>query len=103
MKKTTKGRFYFKKTINGNLLGEFSNNGLLENITESADLIENTNKSDFEGLYHSTWFEDVACSAKLKIEKTGGVYSLIWFEGGNFEGQGMLCENSLLIGNYWSI
>ena len=97
------GRFYFKKTINGNLLGEFSNNGLKENITESADLIENMDKADFEGLYNTTWYEDGACSAKLKIESTNGIYSLRWSEGGSFEGRGMLYENNILIGNYWSI
>jgi len=107
-----KGNFYFKKTINGNLLGEFSNdgplNGVLKSYTESADLISNIKKDDFEGLYHSTWYENEACCARLEIKKSDDIkiskdlYFLKWTEGGNFEGQGMLCENNVLIGNYWS-
>ena len=97
------GRFYFKKTINGNLLGEFSNNGTSKNYTESADLISNIKDDHFEGSYLSTWYEDGACFAKLDIKRLDGHYSLEWTEGAHFEGQGMLCENNILIGNYWCV
>ena len=97
------GRFYFKKTINGNLLGEFSNNFTSKNYTESADLTSKTKKEDFVGLYISTWHDDEACVAKLDISRNKDLYNLKWTEGGNFDGQGMLCENNILIGNYWSV
>ncbi len=97
------GRFYFKQTINGNLIGEFSNNGTLKNYTESADLNSDTRKDVYVGVYDSTWHEDKACFAKLEItKKHDSIFTLKWIGEGSFEGEGMLCDN-ILIGNYWSI
>jgi len=104
------GRFYFKQTSNGNLIGEFSNEDTNRSYTESADIID-PNKSiegDYVGVYDSTWNEDEACHATLEIkQKHKGIYSLTWvcdgnFEGTNSQGEGMLCDD-ILVGNYWSL
>jgi hypothetical protein len=66
------GRFYFKKTSNGNLIGEWSNNKSDEKqrtSTESCDLKKGEDKS-YIGLYRSTWQEDgTAHFADLTISK----------------------------------
>ena len=97
------GRFYFKRTGNGNLLGEFSNCFLKGNSTESADLIRNV--EDFEGEYNSSWQEGgSSLFAKLFIEKKvncKGIYTLRWERNGTiiFWGEGLIC-NDVLIGDY---
>ncbi len=67
------GRFYFKQTSNGNLIGEFSNDHSQNEIsTESADLkIANGN---YLGEYYSTWQEKgkQPCFAKLIISSKNG-------------------------------
>ena len=112
------GRFFFKKTDNGNLIGEFSNNPGSGISTESADLIpdsailkENADLKEgyanggFVGEYNSTWQEDGKPHfAKLKIFiKTGShkLFTLEWHRGKQliFEGEGMLCDG-ILIGDY---
>jgi hypothetical protein len=99
------GRFYFKQTSNGNLIGEFSNNGS-EPSTESCDLISSAN-SNYLGEYDSSWQEDgKPFYAKLKIWKKEGkmrIFSLEWKRNDKpiFTGEGMLC-NDVLIGNYQS-
>lgn len=103
---TFAGRFYFKRTVNGNLLGEFSNNKAKSNCTESADLIEHCD--GFRGTYLSTWHEDgEACLADLTIKYKDGfkdMFSILWKEKEKliFEGEGFLCDD-ILIGNYWGI
>lgn len=98
------GRFYFKRTVNGNLLGEFSNNKAKNNCTESADIISKS--EGFIGTYLSTWQEDkVACLADLTTSYKVGfndISSLVWMEKGKmiFEGEGFLSDD-MLIGNYW--
>lgn len=49
------GRFYFKPTSNGNLVGEFSNNFSNEIQAKSAVSIKKI--SNFFGTYRSTWYE----------------------------------------------
>jgi hypothetical protein len=98
-----KGRFYFKKTQSGNLLGEFSNNDTLTNFTESADLVSNEKIESFEGTYNSSWQENgTPHFAKLKIlKKSNSIYSLEWTKKKpphNF-GEGFLVDG-MLIGNY---
>jgi len=103
------GRFYFKKTINGNLIGEFSNNFKNCGIyTESATLTKGKNKSyddDYTGSYHSTWCEGAeSIYADLEIQKREDnhkIFTLKWQskDGLNFKGEGMLCDN-ILIGDY---
>ena len=105
MAKKIIGRFYFKRTINKNLVGEFSNNQSQDEITtESADLIEG-GEENFVGKYSATWREDVVpFFATLTISlKTGStkLFTLEWRGGKcNFDGEGMLCDD-ILIGNYW--
>jgi len=101
------GRFYFRITNSGNLIGEFSNNGLTVNSTESADrkASHESNSNSFEGQFHSSWQEDgEAFYADLTIApKTGttNILTLIWSRGKKtiFWGEGFLAEG-LLIGNY---
>ena len=98
------GRFYFKQTSNGNLIGEFSNN-LSDGIaTESADSIGKTN--NYIGDYNSTWQENGKRRfSNLKISQKAGtsntIFTLEWTDNGRqiFLGEGMLCDN-ILIGDY---
>ncbi|MEI8204950.1 MAG: hypothetical protein WCH34_18155 [Bacteroidota bacterium] len=107
-----KGRFYFKRTSNGNLLGEFSNNqsGI---CTESADRVsveEAENTITFIGDYYASWQENkkVSLFANLNISYKKGfsnqIYTLMWKRDNViiFEGEGMLCDD-ILIGNYWDL
>ena len=75
------GRFYFKITKNGNLIGEFSNNLSPKNFTESADLIKQDVKG-FEGNYYSSWLDDTDVkSANLFIRIKKGckdIYTVNW-------------------------
>ena len=104
MSKLINGRFSFKKTHTGNLLGEFSNN-LNEGVfTESADLCETID--GFEGTYKTTWQESgsaMICdlSIKKKYTKSNNIYTLIWSDssGIKFTGEAMIFDN-ILIGDY---
>jgi hypothetical protein len=102
MTKIIKGRFYFKQTSNGNLIGEWSNYES-EPATESADLLGDYNTStQFVGTYNSTWQENgVGIFSKLRISNTAPSkkFTLKW---DNFEGEAMLCDN-ILIGDYHSV
>src|ERR1039457_6452627 len=76
------GRFYFKLTSNGNLIGEFSNDCSgkpQETATESSDLRGEPNGS-YLGVYSSTWQENkTACFAELTITQkkdTNRLFSL---------------------------
>jgi len=98
------GRFYFKKTTNGNLIGEYSNHGMDYNQTESADLIES--KGHFVGKYITTWSDtNSPTSAELIIEHKPGsnerIFNLKWLKGMKeiYIGQGFLCDD-ILIGDY---
>ncbi|MFZ6023972.1 MAG: hypothetical protein ACOYVG_05895 [Bacteroidota bacterium] len=103
-KKLLIGRFYFKKTKNGNLLGEFSHNASQINSSESAD-IDNYNDA-FTGTYYTTWQENkTSYSADLKIEfkenTEDRIYKLTWARNGDeiFLGEGFVCDD-ILIGDY---
>jgi hypothetical protein len=101
------GRFYFKKTHNGNLIGEFSNNTITIISSESADAHNGNNPDDFVGTYNTTWQQDgQPFFAKLTIEyrvNTGDrIYKLIWRDTNDdpiFIGEGFVFENNL-IGDY---
>ena len=99
------GRFFFKRTDNENLIGEFSNNCGKKISTESADLMEDHPHDGFIGTYHSTWQEGgEALFAELKISSKGGsnkLFRLEWRRDGNliFEGEGMRMDG-VLIGDY---
>ncbi|HEX8562713.1 MAG TPA: hypothetical protein VF676_07015 [Flavobacterium sp.] len=98
------GRFYFKQTANGNLLGEFSNTGMGLNKTESADIISRFN-IPFIGTYRSTWFQQTAQSLNLeiqfKIDSNDRIYSLTWTNNNNvaFLAEGFIVDD-ILIGDY---
>ena len=112
------GRFYFKQTINGNLIGEFSNYESDEKqkiSTESCDLREmesrdlrKSSKDNYVGMYLSTWqeggtphFADLTITTKPRNDR---LFSLEWRDKRGtliFEGEGMLCDD-ILIGDYHS-
>jgi hypothetical protein len=98
------GRFYFKRTSNGNLIGEFSNNKGETISTESADLIGDG--KGFCGDYNSTWQEKgekrfANLNIKYKYDRTTRIFSVEWKEKNKltFKGEGMLCDD-ILIGDY---
>jgi len=104
MEKKIIGRFYFKQTTNGNLIGEFSNNHSTGISTESCELRER--KGDYLGDYESTWQENgKPILAQLTISpKPNGLFILEWRKGPMciFKGEGMLCDD-ILIGDYHSV
>ena len=98
------GRFYFKRTINGNLLGEFSNNQSRIIQTESAIVTDGSN--GFVGNYITTWEEDgevfrANLSIQIRANTGNRIFTLTWRENDNitFVGEGMLCDD-LLLGDY---
>jgi hypothetical protein len=107
------GRFFFKKTDNGNLIGEFSNNLDPRIYSESADLIKGCEEKDkgcvycrYHGTYSSTWqengspfFADLTISKNTRNDK---LFSLKWIvKNGSkdYTAEGMLCDG-ILIGDY---
>ena len=110
------GRFYFKLTANGNLLGEWSNRDSIAaqpTSTESADfdvsLGSPKTRGTFVGSYRSTWQENgVAVFATLKIDlkpHVPDIFTLTWHSPSKgkpiFNGEGMLCDD-ILVGDYHS-
>ena len=97
------GRFYFTRTENGNLIGEFSNNRSESIQTESAETTAQT--VNYIGTYRSTWNDGTAIEAELTIEikpnTNNQIFTLIWRIGNDiaFWGEGMLCRQ-ILIGDY---
>jgi hypothetical protein len=107
------GRFYFKKTQNGNLVGEYSNNGMMAVDSECSN-IDDTKIDDsdielpdlFNGNYISVWHDGKETKeARLNIKPkhgTTGIYSLKWTALNNtivFWGEGMIVDG-ILIGDY---
>lgn len=104
------GSFYLKKSGNGNLTGEFTNNTLFTVSTESADLKE-PGAEPFIGRYLSTWYEnDVPFSAELVItpfagKNTNTKYKLVWTDaekGPIYEAEAFVAEG-MLIGHFVSL
>ncbi len=101
------GRFYFKKTHNGNLIGEFSNNRITIISSESADSHSENDSDDFIGTYKTTWQQDgEPFFAKLTISYRNNtlqrIYKLEWTDRNVnliFVGEGFVFENNL-IGDY---
>jgi hypothetical protein len=100
------GQFYLKKTDNGNIIGEFSNNLSDGVYSMSGDLLNG--ESGFTGAYRVTWREkNEAIFSYLEISylyENNKLFKLIWKDNKKkdiFEGEGMLSDN-LLIGNYRS-
>ena len=101
------GTFYFSKTKSGNLLGEFTNNGLKEYIVESANINKDFCKEKFEAEYITNWLEDEETFiAKLIIERNSNnnkMFDLTWRDIKNnepiFKGIAFK-KRKILIGNY---
>lgn len=106
------GRFYFKLTANGNLLGEYSNNSpeCVRSTPEAAKRIADApnpndqNQSAFVGDYISTWSEltNDASYSKLVIRPKPGCFNIFkvnWTGPAEFQGEAMLCDE-ILIGDY---
>lgn len=97
------GRFYFKQTKDGNLLGEFSNNKFDGVIAECANR-RSKFEEKFVGEYISIWIEENAVMVyELNINSNGSTYDLKWINLSNsnniFYGSGMLVDD-ILIGDY---
>ena len=98
------GRFYFKRTANGNLIGEYSHDTSINNSTESVDLIKSID--GFVGNYESSWIElSSSVKSTLTIKHRAGtnkrIFSLVWKIKNKpvFWGEGFLCDD-ILIGDY---
>jgi hypothetical protein len=91
------GCFYFKKTSNGNLFGEYLNNGT-EKIGVEVASVEKV-KDGFEGSYSTTWYEDgVFHQADLHIERNTSRFMVTWKRDGleNYSGFAMLVDDTLI-------
>jgi hypothetical protein len=107
MSDTLIGRFYFKKTDHGNLIGEYSNRyGETTRVfSESASRM--SKGTGWIGRYLSSWHESSrgpAEWAELRIRskpRSPGIYLLDWKRGKNviFVGHAMLCDG-ILVGDY---
>lgn len=98
------GRFFFKKTSNGNLVGEWSNSHGTQVFSESADLME-PGADTYLGDYASTWQENkkpIFAILTIRKKGLGPLFTLEWRGTSNFDGEGMLCDN-ILIGDYHSL
>jgi hypothetical protein len=101
------GRFYFKKTHNGNLIGEFSNNRINIISSESADVHGENDSDDFIGIYNTTWQQDgqpffAKLTISYKQNTSQRIYTLEWTDRNSnliFVGEGFVFEDNL-IGDY---
>ena len=101
------GRFYFKKTQNGNLIGEFSNNKIDFILTESADIQNGKISTDFIGIYNTTWQQNgqnffAILIISNKQNTSHKIYEVEWNDTSGkpiFFGQGFIV-NDILIGDY---
>lgn len=110
---TFPGEFYFKLTVHGNLLGEFTNRAEVGLCTESSVRITAADPEDeggFTGEYKTTWYDSEGRGsgelANLEIKQEVGKaalrYLLIWKDSGKkvlFHGYGFVCDG-VLIGHY---
>lgn len=101
------GVFWFKKTQNGNLVGELSNTNSAVISSKSVDTQMINSSNDFKVKYTTTWQQNgEEFIAKLIIVWKQGAtqnrYSLEWKDSnGNktFVGEGIIIDN-ILIGDY---
>ena len=100
------GRFYFRKTTEGNLIGEYSHRDCTRSYAEAASRVDNGN--DWQGEYTTCWVEPPQLQvqqAQLTITRKAASANLFQLEwngvDGNelFKGEAML-SNDLLIGDY---
>jgi len=97
------GSFYFKLTVNGNLIGEFTNNHSDGITVEAAN--RNDVGNSFIGNYQTSWREGNTYSADLSItfrENSNQLkFELLWKGTNIFRGEGFLVDG-ILIGHYYS-
>lgn len=104
------GRFYFKLTSGGNLLGEYSNSLSMHSSTEAADRVaEAPNPADrqlsrFVADYISVWHESVSSFTHSTLvirpkSECSGIFTVNWTGPAKFKGEAMLCDD-VLIGDY---
>ncbi len=104
------GSFYFRRTPNGNLIGEFTNFRTPIIMTESADLVQNQDIEndvligyEFLGEYNCSWRQgDSVFQLTLKIKRLAdSKFTLEWRNNTKIEysGQGFIAED-LLAGFY---
>jgi hypothetical protein len=100
------GRFYFKMTQNGNLIGEYSNSGMDGVDAEFANSI--SNDQGFIGKYNSVWEEDnnktytATLNITFKYPNNTKIFSLEWINKSGItvhSGEGMIVDD-MLIGDY---
>lgn len=99
------GRFYFKRTKTGNLIGEYSNSEMTEVRTESSNAISES--QSFVGKYQSIWSDgtdstSAILSINYKPHTNNRIYSLEWTNSSGkilYKGEGMLVDD-ILIGDY---
>lgn len=95
------GCFYFSKSVNGNLLGEFTNDKS-DDVTPECG-VPTIHASGFVGTYKTVWFDIEQHFATLEITQkpNTNIYILEWTETGkpSYSGQAMLVENKL-VGHY---
>lgn len=101
MAKGVMGRFYFKRTVNRNLIGEWSNNHEPRTFSESCDLAK-ARGGGYVGDYYSTWQENrkpVFAILTIDKEHNGELFHLVWKDTNEtviFKGCGMLCQDVLI-------
>lgn len=104
------GRFYFRQTANGNLLGEYSHRTSKSRSVYAEAATRTAGVKGWIGEYRTVWREEpnfTPSSALLKISHAEGSASLFqvrWFDERNpgrllFEGEAMECEGNL-VGDY---
>jgi hypothetical protein len=101
------GRFYFKKTDHGNLIGEYSNRHGNESRVFAEAASRMTTGTGWIGKYLSSWHESPrgpAEWAELSIKRkpgNSGVFVLSWKRGNEelFVGEAMQCDG-MLVGDY---
>jgi len=99
------GRFYYKLTNSGNLIGEFSNQTSDSNFAESATRTTPFEPRNFNGTYNTTWYEENTGQAyTLVIDSINNyIFELTWTNQDGvkiFFGEAFIVDD-ILIGNYW--
>lgn len=104
------GRFYFKRTATGNLLGEYSHRGSASRSVYAEAATRTRAGRGWEGTYQTVWREEpnfTPVFARLEISQAEGstvLFKVEWFDDANaarriFEGEAMECDGNL-IGDY---
>lgn len=104
------GRFYFKRTATGNLLGEYSHRRSDPRLVYAEAATRTSEGRGWEGTYRTVWREGpnfTPVFARLEIRQAEGstaLFKVEWFDEASaarriFEGEAMECDGNL-IGDY---